>query len=149
MERGPTDPGRQPPEREDPTDPIQDSERVAGTPSYAQIAENVADQLAQIHRKAYGAGAERVLSHLMDDTLIVLLDGLYLLPSEEFLVSKEEPESVLKVRSEFQKAIEPTFRAAVERATGRRVLSFTSHTVLENGARYSVEIFRLAPEDRP
>ena len=38
-------------------------------------------------------------------------------------------------------AIETTFRAAVERATGRRVVSFAS--VIKLDPNYSVEIFRL------
>jgi hypothetical protein len=46
----------------------------------------------------------------------------------------------------YQQAIETTFRAAVERATGRRVVSFASITKLS--PHYVVEVFRLA-EQRP
>lgn len=56
------------------------------------------------------------LVHVLDDTVVVLL----------------------------QKAIEPTFRAAVERATGRRVIGFASHIQLEE-PRFMAEIFRLEP----
>ena len=40
------------------------------------------------------------------------------------------------------RAIPPTFHAAVERATGRRVIGFASHVQLEE-PRFMAEIFRL------
>jgi hypothetical protein len=58
---------------------------------------------------------------------------------------------VLNLRSKYQQAIETTFSAAVERATGRRVIAFASHTVLH--PHFAVEIFRLEPhpeaEEKP
>ena len=42
-----------------------------------------------------------------------------------------------------EQAIETTFRSAVERATGRRVVSFASATKL--APNYVVEVFRLGP----
>ena len=50
-------------------------------------------------------------------------------------------DGVIEVRGRYQQAIETTFRAAVERITGRRVTSFASVTKLE--PNYVVEIFRL------
>jgi uncharacterized protein YbcI len=76
--------------------------------------------------------------------VIVLLDGLELLPNEEFLISQGQEEVVATVRTQFQQAIGPTFRAAVERATGRRVIGFASHVQVED-PRFMVEIFRLEP----
>lgn len=51
---------------------------------------------------------------------------------------------MVEVRSRYQQAIEATFRAAVERATGRTVVSFVSATRLD--PHWSIEVFRLAPE---
>lgn len=138
------DPTRRPRPQEEPVDPIQESEAAAGSPSDQQIADSVADQLLQIHEKSYGRAARNVKSHLIDDTLIVLFDGLELLPNEEFLVSNGQAETVEHVRSKYQKAIEPTFRAAVERATGRRVRAFSSHVELGDDP-FIAEIFRLEP----
>jgi hypothetical protein len=76
--------------------------------------------------------------------VIVLLDGLELLPNEEFLISQGHEEVVVSVRVQFQNAIGPTFRAAVERATGRRVIGFASHVQVEE-PRFMAEIFRLEP----
>jgi uncharacterized protein YbcI len=131
--------------QEEPFDPIQESEAAAGSPSEQRIADSVAEQLLQVHRQSYGRAARSVISHLIDDTLIVLFEGLELLPNEEFLVSNGHAETVAHVRSQYQKAIEPTFRAAVERATGRRVRAFSSHVELGDDP-FIVEIFRLAPK---
>lgn len=134
----------QPERKGEPFDPIQESEDVAGSPTEEQVAEGIADALLEIHRDSYGRGAERAISQVIDDTLIVLLEGLELLPNEEFLVGEGRQDAVAEVRTRFQKAIEPTFRAAVERATGRRVIAFTSHVYLDE-PRFAVEIFRLEP----
>jgi uncharacterized protein YbcI len=81
---------------------------------------------------------------MMEDTVVVILEGLELLPNEEFMIERGQGDAVRKLREHFQQAIESTFRAAVERATGRRVIGFASHVQLAEG-RFAVEIFRLEP----
>lgn len=129
---------------EEPADPFEAEGETAERPSDRQVTEAISEHLLRIHRESYGRGAERALSHVIDDTLIVLLDGLELLPNEEFLVQNGQGDAVTHVRSMYQKAIEPTFRAAVERATGRRVIAFASHITLEE-PRFALEVFRLEP----
>jgi uncharacterized protein YbcI len=131
-------------ESEGPFDPIQESEAAAGEPSAQTIADAIATELMRIHEESYGRTAERATSHLIDDTLVVIMDGLELLPNERFLVESGYVEVVAHVRSQYQKAIEPTFRAAVERATGRRVRAFSSHVQLGDDP-FIAEIFRLEP----
>jgi hypothetical protein len=47
------------------------------------------------------------------------------------------------LRREYQEAIAPTFAAAVEHMTGRRVIGFISETHIDPS--FSVEFFRLGP----
>ena len=68
-----------------------------------------------------------------------------MLPAEQFLIDSGEAEGVIHVRSRYQTAIEATFRAAVERGTGRRVVSFASITELD--PNYVIETFRLGPAE--
>jgi uncharacterized protein YbcI len=110
------------------------------------LADAVATELMRIHEESYGRAAEVATCHLLQDTLIVIMDGLELLPNERFLVESGYDEVVAHVRSQYQKAIEPTFRAAVERATGRRVRAFSSHVQLGDDP-FIAEIFRLEPRD--
>jgi uncharacterized protein YbcI len=129
----------------DPDDPIARSEEALGVPTTEDVERSIAEQLLAIHEQNYGRGAERAQSHLVGDTLVVVLDDLELLPNEEYLISAGKHQAVLDLRSRFQQAIEGTFRAAVERATGRKVNAFTSNTHLDE-PRFAVEIFRLEPQ---
>jgi len=121
----------------------------AGDPPVEPTSKEVADEICRdilaIHLESYGRGAERAHAHILDDTVIVILDGLQLMPNEEFLIDNGREDAVVSVREQFQNAIGSTFTAAVERSTGRRVIAFTSHIQLEE-PRFSIEIFRLQPD---
>jgi uncharacterized protein YbcI len=112
--------------------------------STAQVESAVCRDVLAIQRDSYGRGARSVKAHLLDDTVIVILDGLELLPNEEFMISRGQASAVRQLREQFQEAIGSTFRAAVERATGRRVIGFASHVQLDE-PRFAVEVFRLSP----
>jgi uncharacterized protein YbcI len=133
------DPGRQ----QGPADPDPQRGEVA-EPSAEQVADEICRDLLAIHRDSYGRAAAHAEAHVLGDTVVAIIDGLELLPNEEFLISEGHEETVSNVRTQFQQAIGPTFRAAVERATGRRVIGFASHVQVEE-PRFMVEIFRLEP----
>jgi uncharacterized protein YbcI len=103
----------------------------------------ISEQVLRVHEDSYGTGAGEVVVHLLDDLVLVMLDKLELSAAEKTLLEGGRAESVEIMRSAFQGAIEPTFSAIVERATGRRVISFMSWTSL--APLYSVELFRLSP----
>jgi uncharacterized protein YbcI len=107
----------------------------------------IATELIGILEDSYGTGAGAARAHVHDDSVVVFFDDLKLQRSEEFLISAGEGRAVTDVRTHYQQAIETTFRAAVERATGRRVISFASITKLD--PHYAVEIFRLGPAKVP
>lgn len=129
-ELGPADPDPHP------------EDAIAHTPE--AVADAVCRDILAIQRESYGRGAEHAKAHVLDDTVIVILDGLELLPNEEFMISQGQASAVRELREHFQQAIASTFRAAVERATGRRVIGFASHVQLDE-PRFAVEIFRLEP----
>lgn len=126
-----------------PADPDPNPEEQLASPE--RVAEAICDDLLSIHRDSYGRAAEGASATFIDNSLIVLMEGVHLLPNEQFLVDQGKAEAVAKVRHEYQLAIEPTFRAAVERASGRRVIGFASLSQIEHEPRFSVEIFRLEP----
>jgi uncharacterized protein YbcI len=107
----------------------------------------IATELLRILEESYGSGAGSARAHIHDDSVVVFIDDLKLQRSEEFLVGAGEARAVTDLRHHYQQAIETTFRAAVERATGRRVISFASITKLD--PHYAVEIFRLGPANEP
>jgi uncharacterized protein YbcI len=133
------------PERSpEPVDPDPHPEG-AFAPSPEAAAASISRDLMAIHRDSYGRAAQDGEAYLVGDNVIVILNGLELLPNEEFMVSQGRGDAVRQLRGQYQKAIEPTFRAAVERATGRRVIGFASHTQLDEQPRFALEVFRLEP----
>jgi len=96
-----------------------------------QVAEQLGEELLEIHLQTYGHGAGKVTVNFLDNSVVVFLDEIELQRSEEFLIDNGKAEMVLQTRAAFQEKIEATFRAAVERATGRKVISFASTTKLD------------------
>jgi uncharacterized protein YbcI len=125
---GPEDPGRPEDARQPPTE--------------QQVTDEIAREILRIHEESYCKGAENAHAMVSESWVVVVLDGLELLPNEQFLVEKGEEGAVMQVRTQYQSAIRSSFSAAIERATGRRVTSFASTTNLEE-PRFSAEVFRL------
>lgn len=121
---------------------------MPGERSREEIAQALGDELLEIHHQSYGAGAARANVQLTEDAVIVFLDDLELLPNELFMIDNGAREIVLRIRSEYQRTIRASFVAAVERATGRKVVHFYSDTSLAEPP-FSVELFRLAPQEAP
>lgn len=110
-----------------------------------EVRDAISHELLRIHQETYGKGAGFATTLVSEDLVVVMLDELELQHNEEFLVAAGEGQAVIDVGGRYQQAIETTFRADVERATGRRVISFASVTKLD--PHYIAEIFRLAPRE--
>jgi uncharacterized protein YbcI len=121
---------------------------VADQEEVRSAQEQIAAEIMRVHQESYGHGAGRVTVHVLDDTVLVLLDDLELAESERTLIAAGRGDAVTGTRAAFQDTIRPTFVAVVERATGRRVASFHSFTRVDEPT-YSAELFRLKPDDGP
>jgi uncharacterized protein YbcI len=126
---------------EGPADPENADERRA-PPSPEEVRNEISREILRIHEESYGNGAGNAHTHIGEDFVIVVLDDLELLPNEKFLVDHGKQETVLQVRTQYQHAIQASFRAAIERATGRTVVGFASTTSLDE-PRFVAEIFKL------
>src|SRR5438876_8245637 len=113
-----------------PADPDPPTHEVI-QPTAEAVAEEICRDILTIHRESYGGGAGAAKAYLLDDMVVVVLDDPQLLPNERLLVESGQRDVVVGLREQFQRAIESTFRAAVERATGRRVIGFSSHVQLD------------------
>jgi uncharacterized protein YbcI len=126
--QGPEDPGR--------------PEDARQPPTRGEVRDEVAREILRIYEESYGTGAANAETLVGDNWVIVVLDGLQLLPNEQFLVDNGQLDTVMEVRTRYQHAIRSSFSAAVERATGRTVVGFASTTSLEE-PRFMAEVFRL------
>ena len=110
-----------------------------------EIAARISDEIAGIHLESYGEEVQSIQTHIHDDSVLCILD-IALLPHEHTLLDHDcGGDSIKLLRREYQAAIAPTFAAAVEHMTGRRVIGFISETHIDPS--FSVEFFRLAPTD--
>lgn len=123
---------------EDPENP----EASRQPPTQQEIQDELAREILRIHDESYGRGARSPKAIFDGDWVIVLLGDLELLPNEKFLVENGKADSVTQVRTQYQLAIQSCLRAAVERATGRTVIGFTSTTSVEE-PRFVAEVFKL------
>jgi uncharacterized protein YbcI len=126
---------------EGPADP-QRAEDRRGPPSAEEVEQEISREILRIHEESYGKGAGKAQAFLGGGFVVVVLDDLELLPNEKFLVEHGKHETVIQVRTQYQHAIQASFRAAIERATGRRVIGFASTTSMDE-PRFVAEIFKL------
>jgi uncharacterized protein YbcI len=130
-----------PDDAQGPADPESAGERRE-PPSEAEVENEVSREIMRIHQESYGKGASAAHTYIGNGFVVVVLDDPELLPNEKFLVESGERDTVVQVRSQYQRAIQASFRAAVERATGRRVIGFASSTSFDEHP-FVAEIFKL------
>jgi uncharacterized protein YbcI len=102
----------------------------------------ISQAIVRIHADHYGKGATQAKTYAWDDLVVTVLRDV-LTTAERTLIEVDKAETVRSVRTTFQFTMEATFRAAIERLTGRRVLSFMSQVDPQNGL--GVEVFVLEP----
>ena len=114
------------------------------------VRDEIAQEIMRVHDEAYGATAARNAKvYLIDDITLVIIDAEPT-TSEQTLIDAGRGDAVRTTREAFQEAIAPTFKAIVERATGRRVTIFMSQMSIE--PFQSIELFQLdneLPESSP
>lgn len=113
-------------------------------PTVDSVKDEIAREIVRVHEESYGQSATNVAVEVHSHFVAVVMD-IFLSPAEKTLIDSGNPDSVKTTREAYQVAIAPTFKAIVERATGRTVESFASRTVLDNRVPWSAEIFRLEP----
>lgn len=106
----------------------------------------ISAELSSIHTGFYGTPVARARTHILEDIVLSVLD-VELTVIEQRMLALGRAQAVLTLRHEVQGAEQASFTAAVERATGRRVIAFLSSTNLD--PPFVSELFRLAPATDP
>jgi uncharacterized protein YbcI len=114
--------------------------------SRGEMLTSVSNEITRLKAECYGRGPERAKAYLNDDNLIVVMHG-GLTTVEKTLLNGGNHELVRHVRLTFQAQMTEEFTGAVERCTGRRVLTYHSQIVFDPAVAF--ELFVLAPEDDP
>jgi uncharacterized protein YbcI len=110
------------------------------TPDTHDLASTISEEMIRIHSDSYGQRVGRARSYIFEDLVVSVID-IELLPSEEVLVEAGRQDLVRETRHGFEQAISASFKAAVERATGRKVTAFLSDMHFDPPVE--VELFML------
>jgi uncharacterized protein YbcI len=114
--------------------------------SRGETLAQISTGLVQLHSRYYGKGPTKAKTHLVNDTVVCILeDGFTTV--ERTLVDTGEVESVYQMRRSFQQAMEEEFRRVVQESTGRRVIAYMSSIHVDPDL--AVEIFMLEPAEEP
>ena len=103
-------------------------------------------EMVRIKSQESGRGAAEAKTYLCDDFLFCVLKG-GLTRMERNLVDHGEHRLVREGRLRFQEINASTFQGAVERITGRRVLTYESQVLFSPD--YTIEIFVLGDAQSP
>jgi uncharacterized protein YbcI len=106
----------------------------------------ISTALVQLHSRYYGKGPTKAKTHMVDDTVVCILQGGFT-TVERTLLDTGEVESVYQMRRSFQQAMEDEFRRIVEEATGRTVIAYMSSIHVDPDL--AVELFVLEPVEEP
>jgi uncharacterized protein YbcI len=117
--------------------------KPVSAPIDGAVRSAISQAIVRIHAERYGKGATQAKTYVWDDLVVTVLRDV-LTVAERTLIDADRPDAVRDVRLTFQSSLEQTFRAEVERLTGRRVHSFMSQVDPANGV--GVEVFVLEPE---
>jgi uncharacterized protein YbcI len=108
----------------------------------AAIADAISGQIAAIHTESYETPVKCTTTYVLEDLVVALLD-IELSAVERRMIEFGRGDLVHEMRRAVQEAEAASFKAVVERATGRRVVAFSSHTNVEQS--FVAELFRLGP----
>src|SRR5262249_12604162 len=100
--------------------------------------------LVQLHSRYYGKGPTKAKTHVVNDTVVSILQGGFT-TVERTLLDTGDAQSVLQVRSSFQHAMEDEFRRVVEEATGRKVIAYMRQAQVDPALAF--ELFVLEPAE--
>jgi uncharacterized protein YbcI len=100
----------------------------------------LSNAMVGLKKQYYGKGPSRARSYLMDEYVLVVMEG-GLTRSEETLLAAGQADLVRNYRLAFQETVTQTTTQAVEELTGRKVLSYHSQIVFHPTRAF--EIFVL------
>jgi uncharacterized protein YbcI len=108
-----------------------------------ELRASIANAMVGLFKTYYGRGPTAAKAWLLDDYILVVLEG-GLSRNEETLLAAGKADVVRGYRLAFQEAVSATAIGAVEDLTGRRVANYHSQIVFEPTRAF--EIFVLEPE---
>jgi uncharacterized protein YbcI len=121
---------------------VVDPAETSGTEArHGEELASITNGIVRLFSEYYGRGPTRAKSYLLDDAYIVTVLRDTLTTVERTLAETGNGDQVRAVRLTFQEAMADTFKAVVEEALGRSVVSYHSQLLID--ADMGFELFVL------
>lgn len=104
---------------------------------------SISEAVARLYLDKFGKGPLHADTHCHGDMAVTVLRDI-LTPAEKAMIGEGRSDSVLVTRMAWQNATDHMFRATVEEATGRFVMSAISGFQVQQ--EIATEVFLFAPE---
>src|SRR6266576_1410932 len=93
--------------------------------SGGELLAAISNTIVALLREHYGRGPMRAKTYILDDLIVcVMRDGRT--AAERTMMEGGQRERVVELRQDFQRLMERSYKDAVERFTGRKVVAFLS-----------------------
>jgi uncharacterized protein YbcI len=106
----------------------------------------LANAMVGMKKQFYGRGPTAAKAWLLDDYVLVAMEG-GLTRNEETLLADGKEDVVRTYRLSFQETMGETTMAAVEELVGRRVLSYHSQIVFDPTRTFELFVLEGAPDE--
>jgi uncharacterized protein YbcI len=125
--------------------PAERAERTLDANGSVRLA--ISNALVTVKKQLWGKGPVKAKTYLNDNYVFAVLEG-GLTRNEETLIAAGEQRLVREYRLRFQEAVAQTITAAVEEATGRKVLAYHSQIVFDPERMFEIFVLDAPPEGR-
>ncbi len=106
--------------------------------------QTVSNGLVHLMSESYGRGPTKAKTYILDDTYVCCIMHEIFTTAEQTLIEAGENDLVRRTRIAFQTALADDFKAVVEDALGRRVLTYQSQIVFDPPASFEFFILEEA-----
>ena len=96
-----------------------------GSLSGGELLAAISNSIVALLRKHYGRGPMRAKTYVLDDLIVVVMRNGFT-AIEKTMVESGRAERVVELRQDFQQLMEGSYKEAVERYTGGKVIAFLS-----------------------
>jgi uncharacterized protein YbcI len=123
---------------------VRPSEVKRTPPAHGDVITAISDGIVALLKEFYGRGPTSTKTYYHDDLVVCVLRGGFT-RVERTLLEGGRRSSVIQQRMDFHDVMRERFEGVIERATGRRVMSFISGNHQEPDVM--CEVFILSPTD--
>jgi uncharacterized protein YbcI len=111
---------------------------------YGELRKEISNAMVALKKQLYGKGPTKSKTFINDNIVFCVLDG-GLTRNEETLLAAGEEQLIRSYRLRFQEVVEETSTTAIERITGRKVLTYHSQIVFDPHMAFEIFVLDAAP----